>query len=107
MTATVGTVDKSALISRSDLAVLDRTYSLPRCLVCPTPVLDDQLQWEVLDERAARAIAQSRLLIEERRRPIEEMADSYRRRYNATTNAVAGFGKAELDLLVNYKRWPP
>ncbi|MTV11834.1 MULTISPECIES: hypothetical protein [Bradyrhizobium] len=58
-----------------------------------------------MEERAARAIAWSRILIAERRYILEEMADNYRHQYEAAKRAFERVQKAERDAVANAKLW--
>ena len=71
------------------------------------PRIGEQASWgAVLDDRAARAIAQSRSLIAERKRLMVELALNCQRRSEAAHEAVQGIRKAEANLVDYYRRWP-
>ncbi|OPY94000.1 hypothetical protein A5906_16955 [Bradyrhizobium sacchari] len=68
-------------------------------------LMDAPWPWESLDERAGRAIAQARLLVEDRRALMEDLTFQYRRRFEAAQRAVLGVRKIETRLVTNYNIW--
>ena len=67
--------------------------------------MSERTPWEVLDDRAARAIGEARSLIAERKRLIDELTANYRHRYDAAQKALQRIRKAEAELVANARRW--
>lgn len=69
--------------------------------------VDEQTSWGALDERAVCAIAESRSLVAERKRLMDELALNCQHRREAARQAVQSLRKAEANLFANYRRWFP
>lgn len=61
--------------------------------------------WESLDERAERAVAESRFLLKERRALLDDLTIQYSRRLEVARKAVVGIRRTEAELVTKYRLW--
>lgn len=69
--------------------------------------VDEHTSWGALDDRAVCAIAESRSLVAERKRLLDELVLNCQHRREAARQAAQGLRKAEASLVANYRRWFP
>jgi hypothetical protein len=69
--------------------------------------VDEHTSWGALYDRAVCAIAESRSLVAERKRLLDELVLNCQHRREAARQAAQGLRKAEANLVANYRRWFP